>query len=366
MALIQEIQSNQTTTENIISVVDLSVYSTPTVRGDYGIALIVKIDAGNGTYEEDVTSNDLSNPGTDDTNGEWEIGITNTRKNYEIIAYWCPLWKTGITYTTNQIVYYENNFYVAGQSTTEEPGTGTEWILIDENDELSLLFAEADNLESSTVYESVFPHADYEVVLLECNGNRRLYDYSENGYLKRYTVINYREDEVVIEATEFSTEYVDFTLSADGVYRITIEQNSLNNFELEEYTTTVADIPIYEYCHLKECYTYLVKSVLCNDYDPCCDNCDADVIAKKNRQRQVLNQMIALYPLLLASINEEYVTYFGIFDIDETRDTMAEQIDLIFEKIEDILERCELCQGAWQVLTTNTTNTSGSYKPCNC
>jgi hypothetical protein len=380
MALATSLTSNQTTTEGFITVIDGSTYSSPTIREDYGIALIVKTDPGSGTYTEDTSLNDITNPGITGTAGTWDIAFPNSRVNYEIIAYWCPVWIAG-TYTLNTVVFLVDTFYYCNvASSTEEPGTGTEWTVIGTG-AIATIFATDTTLSSETIYESVFPHVDYETVLIECDDSFKLIDHTTTGYYKRYLITGYDiaiGDDIDTMVTNDSTlvpvyynglttgTIADITIPSDGVFIITIEENATSSDFTTGTNSVVAQFPLYSYCKLKTCYNYLVQSVMCNNWDPCCDNCDEEAKQKKIRQRQSLNQIVALYPLLLAYINEEFISYLGFIEYDQTRYDYAEQIDMLMDKINDILERCELCQGAWQTTTTSTTNTSGSFKPCNC
>ena len=109
----------------------------------------------------------------------------------------------------------------------------------------------------------------------------------------------------------------------------------------------------------------LVNSVLCHEFDPCCDNCDIKEIEKAKRQRLSINQIISLQGTLLALIHTEQIDYLGVMDMQSDRFSKVSEISALLDKIKAILERCGLCQGAWQSLAP-TNNTSKGYKPCNC
>lgn len=361
MAIINEIASNQTARCGYLYIEDSSEYgqASPDLREDYGIAIFVNVDPGSGIFTNDQTLSDLSNAGANNIPGTWDIDIPNTlTQNYEIIAFWCPLWISN-SYSENEIVFYDSLFYrkTAVGDGTEIPGVGTQWeeLDIDNYDE----FDNATNLLSDSIYESVIGCPPYKVILKECDHVHRIIDNSESSNSKRFYVTKY-DGTSVIEETLFTAEYMDINLPQDHIYILTIEEEISQDTWVE-----VSKLPIYEYCSLKKCVTYLMNSILCNDWDPCCENCDSDAIKKKERQRLELNKIVFLYGSLLSYINEESIQYLGIYEMGVDRLTYMESIDNLFDKISSILQRCELCSGAWQTTTTNTTN-SGSYKPCNC
>lgn len=364
MAFIKSLNSSQTALCGSIYVEDQSVYgiASPDTREDWGIALFVGIDAGSGSFANDPTLSNLINPGAIGIPATWDIDIPNSKTQaYKVSAFWCPLWISG-AYAENQVVYYDGFFYVKNTTGTgtELPSIGGEWILLTEDDfdifEAALLL----NITNDVVYESVIGCPKFKVVFKECDHVQRVVDNSENNNNKRFSVTRYDGTPVLEEVKFEGAKYIDFTLPEDHVYIITIEEEV--GFELWE---EVAKLPIYEYCSLKKCSTYLMNSLMCNEFDPCCENCDNEAIAKKTKQRLQLNQLFFLSASLMSYIHEESIEYLGLIDMSADRLTYMERIDNLFDKIKMILERCDLCAGAWQVLATPSTN-QGSYKPCNC
>lgn len=341
---------------------------SPATREDYGLALFVNVDPGNGAYTNDPTLSDLTNEGTTEVPDEWTLSIPNTTQNYEIVVFYATLWVSG-TYTQGDIVFFEVDGYTGfwlktanGTGTTEPDGITNEWSEVTGADYATFLASIAYTVESEIAYQEIVACPPYLVRLKECDGTHCIIVNTDSVNNKRYSVAYYDGTEA-IAVTDMVVEdnLVCFTLPEDHIYILKIEEEtSTDVWEVISY------LPIYEYCKLKACATYLVDSVLCNEFDPCCDNCSQEIIDKQTRQRRSLNQILALYGSLLAYINEESIDYIGISTLEDDRLTYLERINNIFIKIKAILERCELCQGAWQTLTTTTTNSSGSYKPCNC
>lgn len=375
MAIVQEINSNLTALCGNIYIEDLTTYGTvtPDTREDFGIALFFGIDnSGSGVYDyTDTSLNNLSNPGDNSTMGTWMIPIQNVTQNYEIKSYWAPIWESGGGYSAADIVYYYesdlvSNFWInvdgAGATAPASASPGV-WLPLDETNyaEFATALLTGNLTYEYDEYISVIKCPDYKVILKECDGVHRLIDNTNNGYDKRYTVTDYNGN-TEIDTTNWdlgTVNYVDITVSEDKVYIITIENEIAGVWE------EVAQIPLYEYCKTKTCFTYAVDKILCNEWDPCCDNCDDEAILKKERQRLMINQLIALYGTLYAYIHEDSVEYLDIMNIDQDRSTFLGRISSLMEKIVSILERCELCQGAWDTVYNKTVSGS-SYKPCNC
>jgi ferredoxin len=366
MAIISEIGSSQTALCGYIYVEDFSTYGTvsPDTRSDFGVALYVSVDPGSGTFTDNPNYANLSNPGAVGIPSSWEIDIPNSAtQDYEINAYWAPLWISG-SYNENDIIFYDAIFYQKSSigTGTEEPGTGTEWVVLTEDDSAAFEIAiglAVPIVVKNTVYEAVIACPSYKVIFKACPHVHRIIDNSETANSKRFKV-TYYDGTSVIATTAIVGSYSDITLPEDHIYILTIEEEVITGTWLE-----VAVLPIYEFCSLKTCTMYLVNTLLCNNADPCCENCSTEAIEKQKRQRLQLNQLTFLYGTLLAYIHEESIEYLGIIAMDADRLTYMESIDNLFDKIKAILERCELCAGAWQTITSANVS-SGSYKPCNC
>ena len=359
MALTYDVVISQNSPCGNLYVEDRTVYGvSPETREDFGVALFVNIDPGNDVYTNDDSLTDLSNPGSDEIQGTWTIPINVSKDwNYEVVMFWCPLWEQGTLYDDGQIVYYNEVFYkkVDGVSGTAIPeGNPSDWTV--------LTIADYDEFDNSTGtdslagYESVIACPEYKVIFNECPGVHAILNLSDNTV--RATITDYSGEEV-LEPTTIVDGRLDVTLPLDGIYILTIE--AFDGVIWNE----VFVAPIYEYCKMKTCVAYLVDSLMCNEWDPCCENCDKKAIEKMQRQRLQLNKVFFLYGTLLSLIHTEAVEYLGVNSIEDDRYATLERVENLFEKIQDILHRCELCYGAWQTSTTKSTS-SPKYKPCNC
>lgn len=366
MATVKDLTSSQTALCGSIYVEDTTVYGSVAqdMRSNFGIALFVGIDAGSGTFENDPLLSNLSNPGADGIAASWDIDIPNSKTQaYQITAFWAMVWESKV-YSIGDIVFYDGYFYTKSAigTGTEVPGVYTEWLLLTEDDFSLFEYANdvvIENVSSNVVYESVVGCPSYRVVFKECDHKHRVIDNSENQNAKQFSVTRY-DGTVVEEAIVMVDNYVEVHLPEDGIYILIIDEETSPG-----YFETVAKLPIYEYCSFKQCALYLMNSVLCNNDDPCCSDCDEDSVKKHLRQRQTLNQLFFLYGNLLSYIHEESIQYLGIIEMGADRLTYMERIDNLFDKIKLILQRCELCSGAWQETSQRVTNNT-NYKPCNC
>lgn len=341
-----------------ITLLDNTDYGVNT-REDYGIAVFFSKKDYDGNYIFDSSLSDLSSPGATDSLGEWEIEVANETAEFLIHMFWAPEVSTVSVFYDGIVVFYDGYFYI-NVSGGSSPGTipGPDWRLLTDAD---LVDFESDMpaviREQDTVFTTECPL--YLVKFASCDGNYVLIDNSDNENTKRY-IIKDTVGAIVVDYTEFTFGgQTTLPTLEDNVYVITIEEEIDGAFE------EIIEIPIYEYCKMKNCVTYLINSILCNEWDPCCDNCDPEVKAKMEKQRYTLNQLIALYGTFLSYIHTEHVQYLGVVEMDADRMLLATSIQQLMDKIEDILQRCELCQGAWQT-STATTNNNSSYKPCNC
>lgn len=360
----QRITTSQTAICGSIFVADTSTYgASPDLRSEYGIAIFMNTRTGTGLFVNNPSYTDLSNPGNDTDRGEWTIDIPNTvTQDYQVVAFWCPIWVSG-AYNEGDIVFYDTNFYYKNSTGTgtEIPDVGNEWDLLDEND--YALFVAAALLASPIVlqqdsFEAVIGCPPYMTVLKECNGVHRLIDNSDSSNAKRFYITTY-DNTIILPTTSLNAPFLDFQLPKDNVYILTVEE------EINAVWQPVMKIAVYEYCKIKECAVALIQNLLSKSFDPCCENCDEEIQASMKKQQFILNQFLFLYGTLLSYINEEKIEFLGLNDISAQRAQYLQKIEDLFFKIEKILERCDLCIGAWQT-TRQYSTASSNYKPCNC
>lgn len=132
-----------------------------------------------------------------------------------------------------------------------------------------------------------------------------------------------------------NSEYVDIVFPHDGIYTVEVAN---------EVTGTVKTYIVYELCALMECYRALVLKVLCNEDDPCCENCDPNKKEKLKQDRAELNKLVALYITLFAFVQKDKINYQGIFTVNDERQLQLEYISGIMDQINIITARCGECE----------------------
>lgn len=132
-----------------------------------------------------------------------------------------------------------------------------------------------------------------------------------------------------------NTEFVDIVLPHDGIYTVTVSN---------AVTGTVRVYTIYELCALIACWKSLVLNVLCNEDDPCCEDCDPNRKEKLRQDRAELNKLLALYVTLFAFVQKDKINYQGIFAVDDDRELQMEYISGIMDQINHITARCSECE----------------------
>lgn len=338
-------------------------YTSPTVRADYGFAWFI-IDSLDNTEACDLENSDDA------------YIMVSGAETYDVEFYACAQWiGDSYSYLENHLVYNNRAYYSSkqthdGDTADSEPGSGaswsTYWELLDCTAGSRALFdagvgigGDRKGLQSSGV--SVTTRSvgqDYKVTMASCYNytvtNLNPTDY-DGLYIK---IIDFATNTLITTiVTEDVTTAVDLEALGytEGVYIFivigftgTVASYSLSNDE-ERYI-------VYEFCILHACAKTLINSILCKEIDTCCEPCDADTLKLQQTRRIEMNKLIGLYMTLMAYINVEYVTYFGIFAIDRDREDFINRIVDVFNKLMVIANRCGVC--------TETSVTSSSGTGC--
>ena len=160
-----------------------------------------------------------------------------------------------------------------------------------------------------------------------------VYTYGSNTVLSTYTLLPGGSIEVIFPS--------------DNVYVVEVIDGDNHYYYLA-----------YEICSIKTCYNALVNDILCNQWDPCCDDGCSEAEKKILQvKRDTLNQMVALTTSLLAAIWVEHTQFMGILTqyagtANETRDIYIQRVIDLIAKINIIVGRCGLCQEQLPVTTT--------------
>jgi hypothetical protein len=159
-----------------------------------------------------------------------------------------------------------------------------------------------------------------------------------------YTIENYEEETMSVvvnklikivaevpEVTEIETFTVlasathDFTLTDPGVYLIEITKGEVS------YTRVVFNL-----CEIKQCFLTNMQNILCNSLDDC--GCNKTKIGNAQYNQQAF---ITQYFLLLAYMNNVYITNWIFETIDTTMFTNLFNISKIIDNLTKYCETCE-------------------------
>lgn len=333
---------------------------------------------------------DTNNFGTDLVQGEWLIPITGNGI-YTIYAFAVPVWEASMTHHQNSIVFHAGMFYLAttphgaGEAT---PNIAPGWQLLTSSD--FLIFSTYWQTGSIDFYHGMFQtQVSINCVTGDCPQDSAQQSPVLNTACHLYTLINPLFDttqNVVVKLYPLDMSEVlscqtlnvvggqndiDIETPEDGVYVLQIGYADTELSCEIDYEQQYMEYPIYDFCDAITCYMSMTKSILCNELDPCCRNCDPEYLAQRQIFREELNKMIALFMLLYGYLNVDNMEYLQLnlmfqFDINSgvynpivpDRNILIGSIQDIIAKLKDVTGRCGDCNGP----KTDTTTT-----PCkNC
>ena len=290
----------------------------------------------------------------------WELFVTE-KNLYKVTLAFARTWVDGV-WDAGSIVQYDGNFYVADTSISlgdPAPDVNNDWSVITGTlTDYAKLENAATRVSTYPIYKaSVFFYAydfssaqsdTFNLDRLECYKYRCTMEGSTFGYdamtINLYTYDSYfnggsASNTYVNTGSDIS---VDFEVDDDGLYIVEVYPMVWDGSEYVQATTATYFI-LYEFCTLHSCMMTIIKDVLCNEEDTCCDSCDQDIVKQNSRKRAELNKAVSLYGLMLMYINLETVTYMGVFTIDDTREGYVTQVKNIYDKLVEIAQRCGDC-----------------------
>lgn len=364
MALTQDFALSTIARCNYLQVSDNSEYTSPTVREDYGIALFFEKDTGNG-FSEDTNLHDLSNSGVTGNPGSWDIQRENEDAVYKLHAFHCPVYAAG-SFSIGDIVYYEvsgtTGFWRNTTGVDSTPAVGSpNWTEMTTSNFTQFTAASLLNCSLFNEETTAYKCNSVEFILTSCPGTFEVISHeslTQNVTLYIYDLLG----NILIDGLEVQKDGAVGTTSftfdgdySDGVYHVKalVSPVGSDSYQLNNYA-------LYNTCRITACMSALVDELMCNDWDPCCSNCDNDAIEARKKQRLTLNELGALYGFAMAYIHADRINYLGVNGISADRFNELNRIQNLLDKLNDIIIRCDICRGA---LSTSTTS---SYKPCNC
>jgi hypothetical protein len=351
-------------------------------RTDVGLALIWTNGIDN--YA------DFSNP----VNGLWTINFPqNGIWNVHMIM--CVDQSTLFTVDAGNVRYYNGAFYLALQNQTpitNLPPDVAYWQLLDAND-----------LNVFLNYVEVggdIPYGQFHLNwVVNCDENNEPEELADNGNIINsachlFSVINPLPDNgrnVVVKVYPFDMSEVlqcgiidvvagstsiDFTTPEDNVYVFQIGYQPAGTTDCEiDYEDLYLELPKYDFCDVQSCFFKLTQMLLCNELDPCCQNCDPAFIEQRKIYREELNKMLALMLTLYGFLNVDQLNYLHfnqLYSYDMSsgeftplvpdRNMLIGKIQDIINKLRDIAGRCGDCNGPRENLTATQpcTNCGGS------
>jgi hypothetical protein len=337
---------------NHVTTEDLSTYGvSPDSRSNYGLALFVL----EGGVPNDLLS-DLTN------SDPWSTPTASTSTVYTFSVFAAPLWVAG-AYNAGTIVFYsDGNFYQnsSGAVNNNEPTVGPGWTIMTTSNYAAFLASGIDNV-TNTLTMPLFICQDMTISRTSCLN----YSVCNNTGADQYFIVKdvagtiqtittdatpiYDSNNVLIAYMIPTMECVDVAVSDTGVYIFWFGTGSTS--------MPYADV-VFELCEYYTCYFSLVKQILCSDIDPCCQECAEEAKRQNEIFRFTLNKMQALINTLQIKIGFDSLTYKNTITITDDRETLLAEIADILLKLDDIIIRCGLCEGA----QTNTVTS-----PCtNC
>jgi len=312
-------------------------------RDEYGIALFWS----NNSFTDSF--NDLTNSTTGwDTNpiggGMWEY-----------IAFIAPIWDVANSYAPNCIVYYNGGFYYADPGGTaivpggNNPSINTNWILLDylkSNDNydfFQLAITGGCNLTGQT-FTTVNKHCgDLSFEQTSCL-NWTICNTTDSNM---FILVKDSAGAAVDITTDASKSFDYYIVPAEDCIDITLPESGVYIIDICHVIDVVDSYKtIYEFCEYWNCYFDITKNILCNDTDPCCEPCDTSSQKQNEIYRLQLNKMMALMNNLKAKISYDTFAYWNTGIVDDTRADLLEEINDTKNKLDDIIIRCGLCNGA--------------------
>jgi hypothetical protein len=314
-------------------------------------------------YTSDWFVSDFRMNLTEPSNYSW-IETVNTLPlsgTVYIEAYWVRNWEHSLGWNQGDICQYNGNFYyvVAGGGVAPfaiPPDLNASWIIFDSN---------------------VSAAATYNFFTLALGGGNVWYDdvtvnkTCNNISLTQTSCLTYNVCNNTGSIQYFSITDVNGTL----ITNVTLDSNAIPQYDgnnvligylidsgdcsvatfttagvyILNYGSVITEldfgIVIFELCTYWDCYLSLIKQVLCDDFDPCCVQCDEATKRKHELFRFALNKMEALMFTLNQKVSYDALKYMNVIAVPEDRILLLEEINDIIGVLDDLIVRCGLCNG---------------------
>lgn len=165
----------------------------------------------------------------------------------------------------------------------------------------------------------------------DCNCSK--YHFKNHSLTDTYFIEVYNTKlETVVDDFEIAPdEYIEYQFTDDGIYTLTYYNMTLDP-EAVRATVRV----LYIFCIGNECYTNLVKDILCDYAEDCF--CDDDEVI---RDRLRLNKIMALYQTWMRFIERDYYlkSRYNAVDIEAKLETF-DKANAIYDQLIEICKPC--------------------------
>jgi hypothetical protein len=283
---------------------------------------------------------------------EWTVQGSNG-DTYEFVCIACMLWdptNPGVV-NSNVIIrddqdlnYYQNTSGGTIPFSVTRPHSDlSNWTLVGPNDYAAFIAQEnVSNIATVNIECSMFTVTQTDRCYLWT-----VNDLTSDDVIKTVNVYTYGSNTILSTYTLSPGGSVDIVLPSDNVYIVEVIVGDDHYYYLA-----------YEICSIKTCYNALVNDILCNEWDPCCEEGCSEAEKKILQiKRDTLNQMVALVTSLIAAIWVEHTQFMGILTeytgtADATRDTYIQRVVDLIAKINIIVGRCGICQEQLPITTT--------------
>ena len=378
-----------------IKVEDTTNYSTyGSVREDYAIALF---------YSNDnfaSVSYTFANAGSTGVPGIWNITNPAGGGIYKIKAFIVGVYDAGNAYNTLDITYYNGVFYYATAAINQGdpvPGINSNWVNVLGFIPIALFVYGhfINNINSATP-----TYIDWTI----SNVHQYCGDISlTHTSCYNYNVCNTTQSTEFFSVTDLAgTVITDVTFGDANATAVLDNSGKLLGWSLPTGICTAMILPkegvylinygssitcmnyqkvVFELCKYYDCYFGLIKQILCNDYDPCCDSntphkaqhkgflgfgrsseCfDCNDEKKKEHElfRLTLNKMQALINVIQIKTFYDTIHYGSILNVTANRLTELSEIQDMINMLNKLIIRCGLCNGAW---SNEVKSDCGCYK----
>jgi len=188
----------------------------------------------------------------------------------------------------------------------------------------------------------------FDLTKTSCHNWRLTNNYDITGIIN-VDLYNLNDPTTIITSFEWNTsvdEYIDVEVSEDGIFELDL------SYVVGETTYHYPRVRIRDICGFLDCMVKLVKQILCNEKDPCCQSCSEEQKRQLQIWRDHLNMMIAYSDAIQAAINIDlYYCMNNQIESEPAEENLQYIIELI-TKLNELTDRCGECYGAQETEAT--------------